>query len=303
MESGAQSRRPGRIVAGVLGLVLVILAALAPGLARPGASVTIGSKPFGEQYILAALLQQRLQAAGIPAEQRDGLGSSVIFQALAAGEIDAYVDYSGTIWANEMRRADVRPRDELLGAVADWLAQRHGIRMLGALGFENAYAMAMRRSRAEALGIRSLADLARQASGLSIAGDYEFFARPEWAALRTAYGLGFREQRQMQAEFMYPAIAAGEIDVIAAYTSDGRIAQLDLLVLEDPRHVIPPYDAILLVSPRRASDRAFADALNALVGRINVTLMREANRRLGSADGSPESVARWLWNELQQTMQ
>jgi osmoprotectant transport system permease protein len=303
MENGAQTRRPARIVAAGLGLALVILAALAPGLARIGPTVTIGSKPFGEQYILAALLQQRLQAAGIPAARRDGLGSSVIFRALAAGEIDVYVDYSGTIWANEMGRTEVRSRDEVLSTVAAWLSDQHRIKMLGTLGFENAYALAMPRLRADALGVRSLGDLAQHASRLSIAGDYEFFARPEWAAIRTAYGLTFREQRQMQPEFMYPAVAAGEIDVISAYTSDGRIAQYDLTVLDDPKHAIPPYDAILLLSPQRANDRALVDALKPIVGRIYVTLMREANRRLGGANASPEIVARRLWNELARTMQ
>ena len=99
---------------------------------------------------------------------------------------------------------------------------------------------------------------------LSIAGDYEFFGRPEWKAIRDAYGLSFRQQRQMQAEFMYPAVAAGEIDVISAYTSDGRVAQFGLQVLDDPKHAIPPYDAILLVSPKRASDRAFRRCAAAL---------------------------------------
>ena len=111
--------------------------------------------------------------------------------------------------------------------------------MLGGLGFENAYALAATRKRAGELGIRSLADLARHAPTLSIAGDYEFFGRPEWKAIRETYGLAFRQQRQMQAEFMYPAVAAGEVDVISAYTSDGRIAQFDLQVLDDPRQRDP----------------------------------------------------------------
>ena len=96
---------------------------------------------------------------------------------------------------------------------------------------------------------------------LTIAGDYEFFGRPEWAALRTAYGLKFKSERTMQPEFMYPAAEAGEVDVISAYTSDGRIARHGLVVLDDPQRAIPPYDAILLVSPRRAEDRALLDAL------------------------------------------
>jgi osmoprotectant transport system permease protein len=96
---------------------------------------------------------------------------------------------------------------------------------------------------------------------------------------------------------MYPAVAAGEVDVISAYTSDGRIAQFDLKVLDDPRNAIPPYDAILLVSPRRANDKAFLDALRPLVDAVDVERMREANRRAGEGV-SPEAVARWLGEKL-----
>ena len=92
---------------------------------------------------------------------------------------------------------------------------------------------------------------------------------------------------------MYPAAAAGEVDVISAYTSDGRIAQFDLQVLDDPRHAIPPYDAILLVSPKRTNDKAFLDALRPLIDAIDVETMRAANRR-ASEGASPEAVARWL---------
>ncbi|NEU99607.1 glycine betaine ABC transporter substrate-binding protein, partial [Bradyrhizobium uaiense] len=87
---------------------------------------------------------------------------------------------------------------------------------------------------------------------LSIAGDYEFFSRPEWTALQKAYGLSFRTQRQMQPDFMYAAVASGDVDVIAGYTSEGRIKEYDLETLADPKHAIPPYDAVLLLAPRRA---------------------------------------------------
>src|SRR5690606_534222 len=134
---------------------------------------------------------------------------------------------------------------EVLAEVARWVADRHGVRLIGGLGFENAYGLATKAERAEALGIRTIADLARHAPTLTIAGDYEFFGRPEWAALEKAYGLAFRSRRQMQAEFMYTAAAAGEVDVISAFTSDGRIARHKLRVLADPRQALPPYDAIL----------------------------------------------------------
>lgn len=296
MERGFASRGRRRAVAGGIGLVLLVGAALLPGFGRSQGGYVIGAKPFGEQYVLAALIEQRLREQGASASRRDGLGSSVIFEALAAGEIDAYVEYSGTIWANLMRRTDVPERAEVLDAVGRWLADQHKVTLLGALGFENAYALAMTRSRAEALGIRTVADLVTHAPQLSIAGDYEFFGRPEWTRLREAYGLRFRAERQMQAEFMYPAVAAGEVDVIAAYTSDGRVARYDLVVLEDPKRAIPPYDAIILLSARRAADPTLRAALAPLVGHIDADLMRQANLRAG--DSSPAQAAAWLLQQI-----
>lgn len=300
MESGLSRRSRMRVALGALGIMAVAVGALAPTFWRPTATYVIGAKTFTEQYVLAALLQQRLQAAGLSASQRQGLGSNVLFDALAANEIDVAVDYSGTIWANRMQRSDVPPRAQALAELSRWLQEKHGIRMLGGLGFENAYALAMSRKKAQALGIRSIADLAAHASQLSVASDYEFFARPEWAAIQKIYGLAFRAQRQMQPEFMLRAVADGEVDVISAYTSDGQTAKYDLVVLDDPRHAIPPYDAILLVAPRRAHDEALITALRPLIDAIPVELMREANGRAasGGADASPPNVARWMWERM-----
>jgi osmoprotectant transport system permease protein len=171
---------------------------------------------------------------------------------------------------------------------------------LGELGFENAYALVMPRQRADALGIHSIADLASHAGAMSIAADYEFFSRPEWAGLREAYGLKFRSERQMQPDFMYAAVASGEVDVIAGYTSDGLIAKYDLVVLDDPKHAIPPYDAIVLLAPKRASDEALRTAVQPLLGRIDISAMREANLRATGNDGasSSDAVARWLWEKI-----
>ena len=298
MERGVESHSRTKIAAGGAGLLLVVLAALLPGYGRAQGAYVIGAKPFTEQYVLAALIEQRLAAHGLSAQHRDGLGSGVIFNALAANDVDAYVDYSGTLWANQMHRSDVKPRIEVLAEVAHWLESTHGTRMLGSLGFENAYALAMPRARADKLAIHSIADLAAHAPQLSIAGDYEFFERPEWKAIRDAYGLHFRAQRTMQPEFMYQAAAAGDVDVVSAYTSDGRIAQFDLAVLDDPKHAIPPYDAILLLSPRRAHDEALIAALKPLLSAIPVELMRAANLRASNGDSSAADTARWLGNKI-----
>ncbi|MFY9686571.1 MAG: ABC transporter permease/substrate-binding protein [Pseudolabrys sp.] len=297
VQTGVTRRSSSRTTAGVAGLVGLILAAVIPGLARQPADYLIGAKTFTEQYILAALIEQRLQAAGLTAERRPGLGSNVLFDALARNEVDIAVDYSGTIWTNRMQRTDTPSRAQVLSELEKWLNAKHGIRLLGPLGFENAYALAMTRRKAQALGIRSIADLAAHANGLTIAGDYEFFARPEWDALRKAYGLRFKAQRQMQPEFMYKAVADGEVDVISAYTSDGQIALNDLVALDDMRHAIPPYDAILLLAPRHARDEKLINSVKSLIGAIPVDLMREANAR-ASSGASPDAVARWLGEKL-----
>src|SRR4051812_24700294 len=299
VEIGIRTRSRARAMLGGIGVLALIAATLVPSMARSPSSYIIGAKTFTEQYVLAALMAQRLRAAGLSASSREGLGSNVIYDALKSNDIDVYVDYSGTLWANQFHYAEIKPRAELLAELKTTLA-RYNITLLGELGFENAYALVMPRQRAETLGIHSITDLASRAPALSIAGDYEFFSRPEWAGLQKAYGLSFRAQRQMQPDFMYAAVASGEVDVIAGYSSDGLIAKYDLAVLDDSRHAIPPYDAIVLLSPKRADDQALRAALTPLLGRIDIATMREANLRAAGndANSSPDAVARWLWEKI-----
>ena len=220
-----------------------------------------------------------------------------MFDALAAGEIDVYVDYSGTIWANQMQRSELKPRAELLEEVAGWLERQHGSRCSAAWASRTPMRWRCRGSaRRRSASARSPISRATR-RGWRLPAITNSSSGPEWTALRDAYGLAFRDQRQMQSAFMYPAVAAGDVDVISAYTSDGRIAQYDLVVLDDPKQAIPPYDAILLISPRKAGDRALIDALQPLIDAIDINLMREANLRAAKG-ASPDEVARWLWDEI-----
>lgn len=296
VESGIAQRRIGRIVAALLCLGGGVVAASIATGDKGGDGYVIGAKSFTEQYILSALMVERIEGEGARATRRVGLGSSIAFTALANGEIDAYVDYSGTIWANVMRRTDLPAREVMQAETGSWLRREHGITLLGALGFENAYALAMRRDRAMALGIRTIADLARVAPRLRMGADFEFLGRPEWTALSERYGLRFATQRQFQSTFMYRAVVDGEVDVISAFTSDGRIVADDLLVLEDPLGAILPYDAIVLLAPGRGDDPLLRRALEPLVGAISVESMREANYRVDREQEKSSAVAaaRWL---------
>jgi len=299
IEDGLRLRSRARVALGGVAVACLVVATLLPSMTRSQSTYVIGAKTFTEQYVLSALIKQRLEAAGLAATSREGLGSNVIFDALDANDIDVYVDYSGTLWANQFHHNDIKPREAVLAELKTTLAAQN-ITLLGQLGFENAYALVMPRKRAEQLGIRTVADLASRAPGLSIAADYEFFSRPEWVGLRKTYGLSFRAQRQMQPDFMYAAAASGEVDVIAGYTSDGLIAKYDLVVLDDTRHAIPPYDAIVLLAPKRAGDEKLSKALQPLLGKINIATMREANLRAAGNDAtsSPDAVAKWLWEKI-----
>ena len=242
----------------------------------------VGAKNFSEQSILADVMADRLRAAGYAVATKTDLGSVVAYRAVASGEIDAYVDYSGTLWANVLKRKDNPPRAALLAQLTDALKARDGVLVLGPLGFENAYALAMRRARAQALGRRiRIADLARRMRpNLTLGSDFEFLSRPEWAAdCATAYGLGFKAERRYQPTFMYKAVTGGEADVISAFSSDGRIAADDLVVLSDPKAAIPPYDAVILLSPRRAHDShaSWLPCGRARSAAIPVEAMRRAN--------------------------
>ncbi|MBX3563136.1 MAG: ABC transporter permease/substrate-binding protein [Sphingomonas sp.] len=299
-EYGIARRKRALVWASLGALLLGILVALAPAWPSAKGTITIGAKGFSEQYILIRVIGHRLEDAGYKVRYREGLGSAVAYSALAGGDIDILVDYSGTVWANQMKRTDVPSREAIVASVGEWVKAQHEVTMLGSLGFENTYAFAMRGPDAARRGIVSLEDLARQAGQLNFATDPEFLERPEWAAVRKAYGIEFKSGRPYQPTFMYRALASGAADVITAYSSDGRIAADKLTVLSDPLGAIPGYDAILLLSPAHAGDARMQALLKPLVGAIAVERMREANYMVDRDTGkkSPDDAARWLESGL-----
>jgi osmoprotectant transport system permease protein len=294
IEAAATRRDARRMTIGLAALAIGTAAAAAPMLVSHGPAYVIGAKNFSEQYILAELMANRLEAAGSKVVRKGGLGSAVIFRALAAGDIDAYVDYSGTLWTNVMGRNDTPSRDAMLTELTRFMRERYGVTVLGALGFENAYALAMRRDRAA--GIGTIAQLAPLTPRLTLGSDLEFLSRPEWTALKKAYGLAFAAEKSFNPTFMYRAIADGSVDVISAFSSDGRIAAENLAVLADVKGAIPAYDAVILISPRRREDEVLRRALEPLLGAIPVERMREANYMLDRDTGkvSVEEAARFL---------
>ncbi|MCA1829164.1 MAG: ABC transporter permease subunit [Myxococcales bacterium] len=211
-------------------IALVLLVALAP--------VRVGSKQFTESVLLGELARQTLEQAGVPAIHRRELGGTrVLWEALLAGQIDVYPEYTGTL-TQEILPADARPLDEALRA--------RGLRASAPLGFEDTYAIGVRREAAARLGLRRLSDLARHPElryGLSS----EFLRRGDgWPRLQRVYGLSEAQVTGLQHDLAYRALQEGAIDATDLYSTDAEIRAFDLAVLEDDRRAFPEYRAVFL---------------------------------------------------------
>lgn len=287
--------RGGFLAVCVVALVPLAGAQQAP-VATPVQAVIVASKPFGESYLLCELFAQLLESRGIAVERRPGLGATeVAFDAIRSGAIDVYPEYTGTgllaILHDSLPDSLARSPKAVFAHVARATAERYDARWLPPLGFENTYAIAVRRETAARYGLRTLSDLARAAPALTGGLTADFIGRPDGlAGLRRAYGFSPRAVKPLAAALKYQALAAGAVDFIDGYSTDGLLAKYDLVVLDDDRRFFPPYEAAALVGARLARDRPDAiAALTLLSGRLEERMMRRANRRV-EVDGEDVRV-------------
>ncbi|PEQ14053.1 amino acid ABC transporter permease [Novosphingobium sp. PC22D] len=254
------------------------------GVIPARADTVVGSKAFTESVILGEMARIALEDAGVAAEHRRQLGGSrILFDAVRAGEVDLYPDYTGTL------RFEILSTEKLAGdgGIAAALA-RQGLAVSKPIGFSNGYALAMRPEVAERHGLRTISDLARHPE-LRVAVSNEFVDRADgWRALSAAYGLGAIEVRGIDHDLAYRALADGQIDVIDVYTTDAEIAAHGLTLLEDDRRFFPAYDAVFVY--RSDLDPRAVAALDALAGRIDERAMQRLNRMV-VMDGASERAA------------
>ncbi|HJU74775.1 MAG TPA: glycine betaine ABC transporter substrate-binding protein [Gemmatimonadaceae bacterium] len=283
-----------------LGIVCGSAGGLAAQSARP---IVVASKPFGESYVLAEMFAQLLEARGLTVERRRGLGATEIaFRALRTGAIDVYPEYTGTGLLAVLGEPS-RP-GQSAGAVFDYVGReflrRYDVRWLPPLGFENTYAIAVRRATADSLSLRTLSDLARVSSRLRAGFTPDFIGRPDGLpGLTSAYGIRPRDVRSLLPAVKYQALAEGAVDVVDGYSTDGLIRRYNLVVLQDDKAFFPPYEAAALA--RNAAirdDPRVAAVLTELSGRLDVERMRALNERVEVAGETIESVARSALSDL-----
>jgi osmoprotectant transport system permease protein len=282
------------LAAALLPCTVGVAAAQGAGPSVPQRAVVVASKPFGESYLLAEMFARLLEERGYRVERRPGLGATEIaFGALRTNAVDVYPEYTGTGLVAILNHEPLAEPREAFRTVAREFEQRYGTRWLPPLGFQNTYAIAIRRETAERYELRTLSDLARAAPGLTAGFTPDFIGRADGLeGLRQAYGLRFGGVRSLLQAVKYQALAAGNVDVIDGYSTDGFIARYDLVVLEDDRGFFPAYEAAALVSRRLVRDAPGAlAALTELSGRIDEERMREWNRRVEVEGEAIASVA------------
>jgi osmoprotectant transport system permease protein len=233
--------------------------------------IVVGSKRFTESYVLGEIARIALQKAGFTVVHKQGMGGTIIlWQALRGADIQVYPEYTGTI-AEEILKTKQPLNTDGMRA----LLRQDGVGMTGDLGFNNTYALVMRRDRAAKLGIRKISDL-RNHPDLNIGLSLEFLDRRDgWAPLSTRYGLQMQNVRGMDHALAYAALAAGSIDLTDAYSTDAKIEENNLVVLDDDLHFFPQYQAVFLY--RIDMDNRAVAALENLTGTIDEARMRHLN--------------------------
>lgn len=265
-------------------LSILALASISCGTADRQETLRLGTKNFTEQLILGELMSQLIEArTDLKVDRIFNLGGTMIcHNALVTGEIDMYPEYTGTALTAVLGKGPIASPDSAYAVVASAYADRYACEWLVPFGFNNTYAITVRRSDAKANTWKSISDLAGFASGLRAGFTAEFSERRDgYPGMREAYGFGFGIGRDLDPGLMYKALAQGEVDLICAFSTDGRIPAYDLEPLEDDRGFFPPYYAapvarvaVLIAHPE------IREALGPLAGAIDNVTMQHLNHEV-----------------------
>jgi osmoprotectant transport system substrate-binding protein len=271
-------------------LIIAVLG-LSAGCSRQRDVVTVGSKNFTEQLVLGELLSQYLEARSVPVERRFYLaGTYICHQALLAGRIGVYVEYTGTALAAILKQQPMSDHQRVYELVRDEYRRRFNLGVFPPLGFDNSFAMVIRGDDARRFALKTISDAAKYAPKWRLGVGYEFLERQDgYNGLARTYNLHFAEApRVMDLGLLYRALESHQVDMVAGSNTDGLIEALGLTVLQDDRHYFPPYDAVPIARHDLIQRRPqVGSALESLAGRITAADMRRLNYAL---DGEHKDV-------------
>lgn len=261
---------------------LVLLALLAVVGCGGGNAIVVGSKNFTEQQLLGELMAQVLEASGATVTRRLGLGGTFVCDtAIRAGQIDVYVEYTGTALTAILKKPAVRDPAEALTQVRS-AYELDGIEWTTPLGFDNSFALVIRGEDAKRLKIRTISDAVPHAAEWRAGFGYEFRQRQDgYAGLHRTYGLIFKFVRLMDLGLLYPALSEGQVDLVAGNATDAQIGHFGMAILEDDKRYFPPYEAVPIVRKEKLESRPeLRQMVEKLGGRITAATMQKLNHQV-----------------------
>ena len=260
--------------------------------------VVVGSKDFTESVILAEVIAQKLEARGVVVERKLELGGNLSHDALLSGDIDIYPEYTGTSYTAILKHQPITDTRAVYQTVRREYGEKFNVEVSPPLGFSNDFAILVRGAEARRLNLKTISDAVPHARDWRAGFGQDFMSRADgYPGFARAYGLQFKQQpREMDLSLTYRALAAGQVDIIAGNSTDGLIAALDLLQLEDDRRYFPPYEAVLLT--RRdalARSEIISQTIESLGKAISTEEMRRLNYEVDGNKRAPRDVVReWL---------
>ena len=257
-----------------------------------GNRVVIASKDFTESIILAEIAAQLLEARGVSVERQFELGGNLPHEALLSGKVDLYPEYTGTAYAAILHHTPISNSRQVYEQVKQEYATQFGLDISLPLGFENTFAMLVRGEDARRLKLKTISDATPYAPGWRAGMGQDFMSRADgFPGFSKAYGLKFREVREMDLSLTYIALASKQVDLIAGNSTEGRIATLDLVQLEDDRRYFPPYEAVYVVR-KAALTPTLSEVLSKLSNAITTDEMRKLNYEVDGNKGDVKEVVR-----------
>jgi osmoprotectant transport system substrate-binding protein/osmoprotectant transport system permease protein len=279
-------------------LVLVIAGfALWRGGAAGETRVSVGSKDFTESALLAEIVAQMLEERGVAVERRFELGGNLPHEAMVAGTLDLYPEYTGTSYTAILHHAPISDPREVYERVKQEYAAKFNVEVSQPLGFENTFAMLVRGDDARRLNLKTISDAASRAPQWRAGFGQDFMSRADgYPGFSKTYGLKFAEVREMDLSLTYIALSSRQVDLVAGNSTEGRIATLDLFQLADDRHYFPPYEAVYLVRQDSvARVPALREVLAKLANGISTDEMRRLNYEIdGNKQDPKEVVKEWI---------
>ncbi|MDK2941769.1 MAG: osmoprotectant transport system substrate-binding protein [Acetobacterium sp.] len=266
-----------------ISLVLIaVLIFLAAGCQSEKKKVVIASKPMAESYIIAEMMGQLIEAnSDITVEYKMGIGGGTanIQPAMESGEIDMYPEYTGTGWLFVLKNELVTDSQALYEGVKSQYQEKYNFIWLDRYGFNDTYALAMDKTKADSMGINTFSDLASQSASLVLGSEYDFYEREDgYPGLVTAYGFNFKEKKELDIGLKYKAIGEGQVDVINNFSTDGLLAEYNLKVLKDDQNFFPAYEAATVIRQETLDKYPELEAiLNQLAGQISDEEMQQMN--------------------------